>query len=202
MKKIFTLIAFAMLTIAAQAQVVLLDPAGKEYTNGQTMTIHSTIDPDWGDVVLEAPSVKNKGTQDVNVKLSLNITALPAHTSVQQCFVGNCFIYEATGNYESNQVNVKAGSTKTTATEWQCYDSEADDFAKGTCTIVFTIYENGQKGNVVTVNYVNGDTTGIISTNGSNKVIKAYDLMGRQTTSGKGIVLQKMSDGTVRKVLK
>lgn len=202
MKKIFTLIAFAMLTFAAQAQVVLVDPAGKEYTNGQTMTIHSTIDPDWGDIVLEAPSVKNKGNQAVDVKLALNITSLPAFTAVQQCFAVNCFIYEEVGNYESNVVNVKAGETKTTATEWQCYDSEADDFAKGTCTIQFTIYENGQKGNVITVNYVNGDETAISSTNAAAKAVKTYDLMGRQTINGKGIVLQQMSDGTVRKILK
>lgn len=202
MKKIFTLIAFAMLTIAAQAQVVLLDPEGKEYTNGQTMTIHSTIDPDWDDVVLEAPSVKNKGNQAVSVKLDVNIKVLPANTAVQQCFAVNCFNYEAVGNYETNTVNFAAGETKTTATEWQCYDSEADDYAKGTCTIEFTIYENGQKGNVVTVNYVNGDDTGITATTGAAKAVKTYDLMGRQTTAAKGIVLQKMNDGTVRKVLK
>lgn len=202
MKKIFTLLAFAMLTVAAQAQVVLLDPEGKEYTNGQTMTIYSTIDPDWGDVVLEAPSVKNKGSQAVDVKLGVNITALPANTAVQQCFAVNCFIYEAIGNYESNVVNVKAGETKTTATEWQCYDPETDDYAKGTCTIVFTIYENGQKGNVVTVNYVNGDPAGITAATDAAKAVKAYDLQGRETRAAKGLVIVKMNDGSVRKVLK
>lgn len=202
MKKIFILITFTVLTIAAQAQVVLLDPEGKEYTDGQTMTIYSTIDPDWGDVVLKAPSVKNKGNQAVDVKLGVNIIALPAYTAVLQCFAINCFKYKQTGKYESDEVNVEAGEIKTTATEWQCYDSKADDFAKGTCTIEFTIYENGKKGNVVTVNYVNGDPASISSTNDAATVVKTYDLMGRETKTNKGIVLQQMNDGSIRKVLK
>ncbi len=202
MKKIFTLIAMAMMAIAANAQVVLVDKDGKEYGNGESFTITPEIDPEWGDVVFEAPSIKNKGSQNVNVTLGVNITALPANTAVQECFAVNCYFFGTVGSHNTNSVNVAAGKTQSTMTEWQCYDPEIDDYAYGTCTIEFTIYENGKKGNVVTVNYVYADPAGINTVSKKATVAKTFDVTGRQTTNGNGIRIQKMSDGSVRKVIK
>ena len=202
MKKIFTLIAMAVMAVAAQAQVVFLDPEGKEYTDGQTMTINSTIDPDWGDVVLEPPFIKNTGAASVDVVLNVNITVLPANTAVQECFATNCYFFEEMGSHDTKAVTVGAGEKKSTATEWQCYDSEIDDYAYGTCTIVFTAYENGQKGNTVTVNYVHADEAGINAADNAVKVVKTYDLQGREAAGAKGLVIEKLSNGKVRKVIK
>lgn len=201
MKKIFTLIAMAMMNMASQAQVVLVDLNGKEYTSGE-FTITPEIDPDWGDVIFKAPSVKNNGSSAVNVKLGVNITALPENTAVQECFAGSCFFFDSVGSHDTNVVNVKAGKTQSTATEWQCYNSELDDYDFGTCTIEFTIYENGQKGNVVTVNYVYANPDGIATVDKNATVVKTYDLQGREATNASGIVIEKMSNGKVRKVIK
>lgn len=202
MKKIFTLFAMVMMTVVMQAQVVLVDLEGKEYGNGESFTITPEIDPEWGDVIFEAPSVKNNGSAAVNVKLGVNITTLPANTAVQECFAVNCFYFDKEGSHDTAIVSVAAGATKSTATEWQCYDSEADDYAFGTCTIEFTIYENDVKGNVVTVNYVYADPAGIKTADKNATVVKAYDLQGRVAASANGIIIEKMSDGSVRKIMK
>lgn len=201
MKKIFTLIAMAMMTMASQAQVVLVDLNGKEYTSGE-FTITPEIDPDWGDVIFKAPSVKNNGSSAVNVSLGINIKALPANTSVQYCYPDNCFMCDEAKLITTEAASVAAGDTRSTATEWLCYDAEADDYAFGTCTIEFTIYENGQKGNVVTVNYVYADPAGIATVDKNATVVKTYDLQGREATNASGIVIEKMSNGKVRKVIK
>lgn len=204
MKKIFTLIAMAMMTVAAQAQVVLVDLEGKEYGDGESFTIIPEVDPEYGDVIFEAPSVKNNGSQSVDVTLGVNITALPENTAVQECFAVNCYFFDSLGSHDTKTVSVAAGATKSTATEWQCYDPEMDDYAYGTCTIEFTIYENGKKGNVVTVNYVNADPTRVEGIAGSkNEVVATYSVDGQQVSSAhKGIVIEKMNDGSVRKVMK
>lgn len=201
MKKIFTLIAMAMMTVAMQAQVVLVDLEGKEYGNGESFTITPEID-EWDELVFEAPSIKNNGSAAVNVKLGVNITALPANTAVQECFAVNCFFFGEVGSHDTKEVVLSAGETKSTATEWQCYDSEADDYAIGTCTVEFTIYENGVKGNVVTVNYVNADPAGIKTLDKNATVVKTYDLQGREAANAKGLVIEKLSNGQVRKVIK
>lgn len=201
MKKIFTLIAMAMMTMASQAQVVLVDLNGKEYTSGE-FTITPEIDPEWGDVIFKAPSVKNNGGSAVDVSFDINIKVLPANTSVQYCYPSSCFMCDEAKLITTEAASVAAGDTRSTATEWLCYDAEADDYAKGVCTIEFTIYENGQKGNVVTVNYVNADPAGIATVDKNATVVKTYDLQGREATNASGIVIEKMSNGKVRKVIK
>lgn len=201
MKKIFTLIAMAMMTMASQAQVVLVDLNGNEYTSGE-FTITPEIDEEYGDVIFEAPSVKNNGGSAVDVSLDINIKVLPENTGVQYCYPSSCFFCYETKVIKTGSASVAAGETKSTATEWQCYNSELDDYDFGTCTIEFTIYENGQKGNVVTVNYVYADPAGITTVDKNATVVKSYDLQGREATNASGIVIEKMSNGKVRKVIK
>lgn len=205
MKKVFTLIAMAMMTIAANAQIVFVDPEGKEYANGETMVITSTT-KDWGDgdieIVFESPSVVNKGNTAANVAFDINVTVLPENTCVQYCYPNTCQMCNEVKLITTAAGAVAAGETKSIATEWQCYDSEIDDFAYGTCTIVFTAYENGQKGNTVTVNYVHADEAGINAANNAVKVVKTYDLQGREAAGAKGLVIEKLSNGSVRKVIK
>lgn len=201
MKKIFTLIAMAMMTMASQAQVVLVDLNGNEYTSGE-FTITPEIDEEYGDVIFEAPSVKNNGGSAVDVSFDINIKVLPENTGVQYCYPENCFFCYEAKVIKTGSASVAAGETKSTATEWQCYNPELDDYDFGTCTIEFTIYENGQKGNVVTVNYVYADPAGIATVDKNATVVKTYDLQGREATNASGIVIEKMSNGKVRKVIK
>lgn len=201
MKKIFTTIAMAVVAVAAQAQIVFLDPEGKEYTDGQTMTINSTIDPDWGDVVLEAPDLKNTSTSGANVYLNVDIKTLPANTAVQECFATNCYFFDLEGAHDTQSVFIAAGATRSTATEWQCYNFETDDYSYGVCTVVLTAYVNGEKSCAVTVNYVNADPAGISTVEKNATVVNQYDVQGRMVANHKGLIIKKMSDGTVRKEL-
>lgn len=203
MKKFFTLIAMAFVAVASHAQIVFLDPEGKEYADGQTMTIYSTVDPDWGDVILEAPSIKNTSASSVSVSLNVDIKTLPENTAVQMCFPESCFFLDIIGSYNTQSTNMEAGSTRSTATEWSCYDSELDDYAYGVCTVIITAYANGNKSSAVTVNYVNADPAGIntVDANAAS-VVKSYDLQGRENANAKGIVIERLSNGSVRKVIK
>ncbi len=199
MKKTFTLFVAALMAASTFAQVVMVDPAGKEYANGETMTIVGI--PEDGEVVFPSPSVKNKGAEAVSVKLGVNVMTLPANTQVQQCFAGNCFMYEQTGINETGTVSVAAGETKSAATEWSCYDFEKDAPSQAECVIEFTIYANGVAGDKVTVIYSNNPTK-LKSVLNAVKVESAYTMLGQKAVAGqKGILLQMMSDGSVRKVV-
>lgn len=201
MKKIFTIIAMAVVAVAAQAQIVFLDPEGKEYTDGQTMTINSTIDPEWDEVILEAPDLKNTSTSGATVYLNVDIKTLPENTAVQECFATNCYFFDLEGEHNTQSVFIAAGATRSTATEWQCYNFETDDYSYGVCTVVLTAYVNGAKSTSVTVNYVHADPAGINTVENNTTVVKQYDALGREVSNAKGLVIKKMSDGSVRKTL-
>lgn len=203
MKKIFTLFAATAMVASLQAQVVMVDPSGKEYTDGETMTIAGEVDPDWGDVVFESPSVKNNGSAAVTVKLGVDIKQLPELTAVQECFGANCTFWNATGSHDTSDVTLAAGDTKNAMTEWQCYNPETDEYTKGVCIIEFTIYENGSKSAVVTVKYVNGDDANIQTIMDENAaVVEAYTMLGQKVPANyKGVVIQKLADGSIRKVV-
>lgn len=202
MKKIFTLIAMVVLAVAAQAQVVFLDPEDKEYADGQTMTINGSIDPDWGGLVFEAPKLKNAGSADVNVYINVDIKTLPEFTAVQECFADNCYIFDAVGSHDTKAVAFAAGETKSTATEWLCLNGKTFEYEYGTCTVVLTAYVDGAKDKTVTVNYVNAVPSGISTVDKKAEVVERYDLQGRIAAKQKGIIIERMSDGTVRRVVK
>lgn len=205
MKKIFTLFAVASMAAVMNAQVVvMLDPTGKEYANGSTITIAPTVDGEGEEAIVEfaAPSIKNTSAADVDVKLKVKVTSIPENTSVRQCFAGKCFSYESVVEEETGVVPVAAGAVVSTATEWECYDGETDAYlAHGECVVEFTIYEGTTAGNTYTVKY-SLDAASLEGIKKNATVVETYTMLGQKAAvNQKGVMLQKMSDGTIRKVV-
>lgn len=207
MKKLFTLILSAFVAVAASAQVVMLDPDGNEYTAGDEMTIYADVDPEWGDVsfIGLSPVLKNKGTKSVNVSMGVNIVSLPEGTSVADCFSGGCVNFSATGEHTTAAKTLAAGSEMHSEVEWNCWSQAAGNYVFGTCTVDFTIYENGTSTGVTRVNFIYADPAAInsVGSTAALNVVESYTLNGQRATVGsKGIILNRMSDGSVVKVVR
>lgn len=207
MKKIFTLILSAFVAVAASAQIVMLDPNGNEYTVGQEMAIYADVDPDWGDVsfIGLSPVLKNKGTKTVNVSMGVNIVSLPEGTGVSDCFSGGCVNYYATGEHTTMAKPLAAGSEMHSEVEWSCWSQAAFDYVHGVCTVDFTIYENGTSTGIIRVNYIYADPAAVETVKSADnlKVVESYTLNGQRATAGsKGVILNRMSDGRVVKVMR
>lgn len=204
MKKFFTLILSAFVAVAASAQVVMLDPDGNEYTAGEEMTIYAELN-EWDEIEIPSPVLKNKGTKSVNVSMGVNIVSLPEGTSVGDCFSGGCVNFSATGEHTTAAKTLAAGSEMHSEVEWNCWSQAAGDYVYGTCTIDFTIYENGTSTGVIRVNFIYADPAAInsVGSAASLNVVESYTLNGQRATVGsKGIILNRMSDGRVVKVMR
>lgn len=206
MKKIFTFLAILAVTMAAKAQVVLCDPQGNEYSDGQTMIILPEIEDDEGMiwVTFHSPILKNNGSDDVSVSLEIDVKTLPENTSVQACYPFECTMIYEPSVVKTLSATVPAGQTKVANVEWQNYDGETDSFAYGTCTIEFGVVVDDTKTSTVTVNYVYADPSGIQNVqNGTKKVVATYGINGQRLSANThGIVIEKLSDGSVVKTIK
>lgn len=160
MKKLYALFAAALLAAPtfAQKDVVLVSPNdGKEYKDGETMIITPNVDPEWGDVIFESPSLKNKGKADV--KVTMKFAPKYSFGSFQCCLGGMCQMYPSGATYETGAEAIKAGETKSILTEWNCMDSATFEYKYGECTCTMEFYVNGEKGNSYTVKYVYQEKT-------------------------------------------
>ena len=202
MKKIFTLIFLAMASIAVNAQVVLTDPQGKEYADGETMVILPEIDPEWEEVIFECPSIKNKGSINVSVSMEIEVTQLPEGTSFQVCYPLECTMIDKVSTITTAANNLGGGDVVPSRVEWFCANVDGD-YVKGTAVAKITLYENGAKGNTVTVKFPNEDADAVETVvAGKATKIAAYNINGQQTNAAHGLLIEKMSDGSVRKVVK
>lgn len=183
MKKLFTLILSACAVLGAHAQVVMVDPSGKEYTAGQEMTITPEIDQEYGDVTFigYSPKLKNTGASNVNVSLNVNIVTLPTGTSLSDCFSGSCRNYKETGSHTTSSKTIKAGETTPTEIEWNCWSDTATDYAYGQCTVDFTLIVDGVEKGVIRVNYLYADPTGIREEKVQTDEGPCYNLAGQKT---------------------
>lgn len=207
MKKIFTLIAMAMMTIASQAQDLQFCYAnGTIIPNGTTVVVNTPdaelLEED--EVKFESGIyIKNTTAGTVNSTLSFNVSEIQEESELSVCLGTQCNMYSTVGTYNISNVNLTAGSISNMQCHWApAYDYDLDDYVYGSCTGTYTLKSGNTTCSTITVQFVYADPASIISATGTKKVVKTYDLQGRETIGAKGIVLQKMSDGTVRKVLK
>lgn len=188
MKKIFSLFAMLCIIICAQAQVLFLNPEGNACNDGSTINIYAKLDPVWHELQCESPSLKNTGAQTVNVSLGINIKALPENTSVADCFIGECVNYKTTGSHNTATKQLAAGEEILTQVEWSSWNGTEN--VEGQATVEFTVYVNGQKDKVVTVNYIYSTTDGISNIPVSVTRSEAYNLNGQRVTDNtKGLVI-------------
>lgn len=202
MKKFFTLLATAFIAFAANAQVAFTDPDGKEYGDGETMVIKATIDEVYDDVYFECPILVNKGKSTVSVKMDVNIVSLPENTKLADCFSGQCVNYNVTGSHSTSTREIAAGKNLPTSIEWNCMNDKDYSFIKGTAVVDITLYVDGSKDKTVTVKFVYGEEADLNEVESELTVVAAYSITGQLVDpSTRGIVLQKMSNGTIRKVI-
>lgn len=195
MKRLYTISLMIMLALAAKAQVFMADEEGNLYGDGDVMSLRSFEDPDWGDVMLPAPIIVNKGAAAVSVRMDVDIREIPASTLVSDCFSGNCTNFTAVGKHSTATKNVKAGGELPTAIEWSCWSNSLNDYASGYCWVDFTLYVNGQKDKTVSVVYSNNcpDAADAISRPVASRPIcyGTYTLSGQKAGHGaKGIVIR------------
>lgn len=208
MKKIFTLIAMAMMTIASQAQdLQFCYEDGTAIPSGTTVVVSTPdqelFEEDGTRMYESGIYIKNTTAGTVNSTLSFEVTEFQEESELSVCLGTQCNMYSKVGTYNISNVNLAAGSISSMQCHWApAYDYDLDDYIYGSCTGTYTLKSGSTTCSTITVQFVYADPASVESTTGTAKVVKTYDVMGRQTIGAKGIVLQKMSDGSVRKVLK
>ena len=178
------------------------DKDGNEITTAE-ITCNQVEDDGFGDLeVASGLFLKNVGGEEgTKVTMQANITRMD-NGSVKLCFPINCVSYDATGEQsETPAATIPLGTWQNVLTEW-C------PTAYGECEVVYTarVYKGlAELGSfAVTVNYVNADVTGVASTKNDNAhQHETFDLSGRRTVNERrGLSIVRMSDGSVRKVLR
>lgn len=198
MKKIFTLFAMLGMAVAAQAQVVFVSPDGKEYANGETMVIKVTeevydgITERW----FESPSLKNKGTSATTAYINYSITSLPTGGKISDCSNSGCTFYES-GQHTTGTYTLKAGE------QVSCF-LEATSMVFGVSVIDCQLYVGGQPDAAITIRYENPDPQHLDAHLADDAtIVETYNMLGqRVATATPGIVIERMSDGRIRKTLK
>jgi hypothetical protein len=178
------------------------DKDGNEITTAE-ITCNQVEDDGFGGLeVASGLFLKNVGGEEgTKVTMQANITRMD-NGSVKLCFPINCVSYDATGEQsETPAATIPLGTWQNVLTEW-C------PTAYGECEVVYTarVYKGlAELGSfAVTVNYVNADVTGVASTKNDNAhQHETFDLSGRRTVNERrGLSIVRMSDGSVRKVLR
>lgn len=207
MKKLFTLIAMTMLVVASQAQSLQFCYADGTVIPDGTEIVATTVNEElleWDEIQLESGVfVKNTSAGNVTATLSFNITELSEESSLSVCLGTNCHMYTETGENSISNVKLNGNSINDLMCHWVPAVNDDYEYLPGNCKAIYTISEGGNKCSTITINFVYGDT----SVNGINtsdaKIVATYTANGQlASASQKGLLIQKMSDGSIRKVIK
>lgn len=205
MKKIFTFIAAMACAASVNAQIVLVHPNaidGKEYGDGDTMVINAEED-EFGQPACLAPVVKNNYSKSKNVKFTYTIKDMTSGTQFSDCYSGSCTFKNTLGTYSTSAKAVEANATMSTVMEWSPFAGR--QYVFGSCTVQFDVYAGASFEGSVTVVYQYLDPAGIesITTDGEKTVSASYSVGGQRISSNtKGLRIERMSDGSIRKVVK
>lgn len=199
----------AMMAIAMHAQSNDLQFCYKDGTvipSGSTVVIN-TPDPELleeDEVMFESGIyIKNATSSAVNATLSFKVTEISEESELSVCLGTQCQMYHVTGNYDIANVSLTGGSLNDMRCHWApAIDWDTEEYSYGSCAAEYTIKSGSTACSTITVKFVYADPTSINTVNKKATVAKTFDITGRQTISGNGILIQKMSDGSVRKVVK
>lgn len=207
MKKILCLLALSVCATVVFAQsdyYVFCDKDGNVYDNDVTITCSNAEVDEFGDA--EVPSglyVKNvDAPSSYTVSAQANITRMD-NGNVQLCFPVSCANYRNTGTQtETGKTSLAQGTPKNMQTEWL-------PTTYGECTVVYSLFTYQtiikKATRTITVNYKYANPTGITTMNAHSTAVPQTlcDLQGRRTSAGvKGLYLQRMADGSIRKVMR
>lgn len=210
MKKFFTLF-FAVISAAAlsaqetKSYFQFADKDGNIIPDGTTIVRDVPETDDFGTAIIHSGLyIKNvEAPEDTPLWLVSNITKIDNGT-LQVCFPQNCISYNRVSSNTSGATTIASGNQADIQSEWL-------PTAYGECVVTYTAtplekfgktyIEN--EGPSVTVRYILPDPAGIHQKNVAKATpVATYDAQGRLTSStGRGIRIVRMSDGTVRKVI-
>ena len=211
MKKTFTLIFALFLAITLSAQDTkgyfqFADKDGNIIADGTTIVRNVPETDDFGEVLIHSGLfIKNVAAPNgTPVWLVTDITRIDNGT-LQICFPQNCISYSRVGSNKSAASTIASGEQADIQSEWL-------PSAYGECFVTYTakpLEKFGKtytenEGPSVTVHYIMQDPALISQTATSKAVPTAtYDTQGRlASTDSHGMRIIRMSDGTVRKVIR
>ena len=211
MKKFFTLFFAVISATALSAQETksyfqFADKDGNIIPDGTTIVRDVPETDDFGTAIIHSGLyIKNvEAPEDTPLWLVSNITKIDNGT-LQVCFPQNCISYNRVSSNTSGATTIASGNQADIQSEWL-------PSAYGECFVTYTakpLEKFGKtytenEGPSVTVHYIMQDPALISQTATSKAVPTAtYDTQGRPTsTDSHGMRIIRMSDGTVRKVIR
>lgn len=206
MKKFYSIIAalFTALTISAQSDVCFVDAAGNAIADGTVVTMDEVEVDDFDDTMVPLKGLFIQNNTEDEVTLRLLVSTEEFAGMYFACCVGtNCRNLSNAGTMTVDKIVLGANEkVEITNTEWVVNPGEY-----GTLATKFALEESNGLGyeaqTEIGINFVYADQSNVESVNGSDaKVVKTFDLQGRETTAQKGLLIEKLSDGSVRKVMK
>lgn len=226
MKKVFMLLAVALMSIGAYAQdsekdlttFIFVDKNGNEVKDGAVVTVTDAEMKEGRLQVSTGLFVKNTTNQSQGVGLDLEVKQID-NGSFSCCFPANCQDFSNVGVYnDANAPTImEAGETKDFQTEWfpSAYGTSVATFQlkkySVTTNSIFgmTIEAVGDfisYAPKITINFVYGDPTSVkgITDNSNATVVARYNAAGmRANTQVKGLNIEKLSNGkTIKRIVK
>lgn len=209
MKKFFTLIAMAFAAVVSHAQSNDLQFCyvdGTVIPNGSIVEV-STPDPEaleYDEVKFESGIyIKNTTSNTLNATLSLNVTEISPESELSVCLGKQCKMYTVKG-VNTLTYDLAAGSLNNMLCHWvPALSEDTDEYMYGTCSGEYTLKSGSTTCSTITVKFVYADPASIntVDANAAS-VVKSYDLQGCENANAKGIVIERLSNGSVRKVIK
>ena len=211
MKKIFTLAFALMSTFSVFAQD---NDTFQFCTADGTIIIDGTevyvddLDADAADYMGEALIdagiyVTNTSSDEATAELAFTIEEMPEGASLQCCLGSNCRYFSATGDYVITGETFAAGQTANCMLH---ASAELGNYFQvtGTFTIRYVDDMETLDCSTITIIFRYADPSGVTNVSSDARtVVKTFDALGREvaTDMGSGLRIQRMADGTVRKVL-
>lgn len=205
MKKIFTLIAVALMSMSAMAQNNAFDFC---YSDGTVIPSGSTIETRELAQALVAFNMfqveggvyaKNNRSLALNGNLVIDIKKLDG-ASASCCFGTQCNPYPNVGTYTIESQTIEANAV----TNLQCHVMSMGTYYNVPITLTLQDASGFSPLNcsTITVNFIYDELSmGVNEINKDVKAVESYDFQGRKTNAN-GLRIVKMSDGSVRKVLR
>lgn len=204
MKRFLTLLA-VLASTAAMVEAQSLSfcyENGTEIPSGSTLTFHN-LDPEYYEILVmpqinSGIYIKNSNESSVTANMVCNVTEMTGG-ELTCCLGTQCRIYQEIGTYNINNVTIIGGSTSNA----QLHASSGEIGEYFSISTTLTLKEGFSECSTITVNFVYDAESPVASldaTKAEAKAVKYYDLLGRETTELKGVLIEKMSDGRCRKV--
>lgn len=208
MKRLFTLCLGIITVLAVKAQsdfpLQFADKDGNTIADKTVLNLSEIIANDFGDI--QVPThlyVKNTTDADVQAGAVYTIRSISGG-AFQTCFPSNCIQKRETGQYETGNDVLKAGTLKDMETEWL-------PVGDGSCVVVYQLVTYKQnvitkkwnidkEGPTITLNF--SHRISAVESLGSDKAIgriQYFDLQGKAISAPrKGMYIRQitLSDGT------